>query len=513
MVEYHVDVCKHFHTLMKDSKYGGNLSKFFPQGKKAIILLGHDECIFKQFQFTNKGWVSDEGVREILPKDKGMGVMISAFQSREFGFGMELSSEQLQQVNKKRNGEDYIDKSAAVLKRGTSQKQPLTSSPFYIEFEYGAQKEGYWTYDHFVLQCEDVADCLDVIYPEFEFRFCVDHSCGHDRQQSDGLNARKMNKLFGGKQPHLHDTTIIEDDGFFGPYRRQLMFGDEQHFTFQKNDEGPFWLKGEEKENRRWDRYTGKKKTKVLSVRELMTEIHSNMPALAIKDLRNKNKSDIERLATGLVIALRYEYNEVKDRGWEGQPKGLLQILWERGWIEEDNQNVNKYYTMGGSKDRYGNVIANTSLPAFMEACYDFLNEKTLLQEIMSQRGIVVLRSPKCHSELAGEGIEYSWGYAKNWYRRLSLKLKRGKDKFHGSVRETMSTNVLTTQIVRRFARRARGYTCAYYSLAFGDDQFNTGEKMSPEVIERLVMEFKTHRSALGFDGKYIKQEDKAVSL
>jgi predicted Zn-dependent protease with MMP-like domain len=31
-------------------------------------------------------------------KDEGLGVMISAFVSREFGFGMNLSDEQLQEV-------------------------------------------------------------------------------------------------------------------------------------------------------------------------------------------------------------------------------------------------------------------------------------------------------------------------------------------------------------------------------------------------------------------------------
>ena len=63
------------------------------------------------------------------------------------------------------------------------------------------------------------------------------------------------------------------------------------------------------------------------------------MPSLLMKDLRNKKKEDIERLATGLGINLRYEYDEIKDRGWEGEPKGLLQVLWERGWIDE-SQNV-----------------------------------------------------------------------------------------------------------------------------------------------------------------------------
>lgn len=69
--------------------------------------------------------------------------MISAFQSREFGFGFAITPEQLKKVNEKRVGERYVDKEAAKLKRGKIQKEPLISSPFYIKFEYSAQKEGY----------------------------------------------------------------------------------------------------------------------------------------------------------------------------------------------------------------------------------------------------------------------------------------------------------------------------------------------------------------------------------
>ena len=109
-----------------------------------------------------------------------------------------------------------------------------------------------------------------------------------------------------------------------------------------------------------------------------------------------------------------------------GEAKGLLQVLWERGFINE-NERVNKYYTISGSKDQYGNIIENTSIVSLMEQCFEFVNKETLLQEKLQTLGISVHRSPKCHSKLAGEGIEYSWGFAKNWYRRLPLKLKRRK--------------------------------------------------------------------------------------
>ena len=34
----------------------------------------------------------------------------------------------------------------------------------------------------------------------------------------------------------------------------------------------------------------------------------------------------------------------------------------------------------------------------------------------LSTLGVQVHRSPKFHSELAREGIEYTWGYTKNFY-------------------------------------------------------------------------------------------------
>ena len=73
---------------------------------------------------------------------------------------------------------------------------------FCVYFEYGANRQGYWTYDHVVLQCEDFIDCLDVLYPSFQFIFSVDHSCGHDRQCHDGLTANVMNKGWGGGTMH-----------------------------------------------------------------------------------------------------------------------------------------------------------------------------------------------------------------------------------------------------------------------------------------------------------------------
>ena len=53
------------------------------------------------------------GERAFLPKSKGMGIMALAFQSREFGFSMELTAEDLEKINRKRAQDvQYYDRVA-----------------------------------------------------------------------------------------------------------------------------------------------------------------------------------------------------------------------------------------------------------------------------------------------------------------------------------------------------------------------------------------------------------------
>ncbi len=116
-------------------------------------------------------------------------------------------------------------------------------SPFLTYFDYGENKEGYWDYNHMVLQFEDVVDCLKVLqHPNNHFVFLFDHSSGHAKQRPDGLNASRMNKSFGGKSPPMHPTVIVGDSGFLGPYPCILEPGHTQRLTFTKTDVGPFWM-------------------------------------------------------------------------------------------------------------------------------------------------------------------------------------------------------------------------------------------------------------------------------
>ena len=68
-----------------------------------------------------------------------------------------------------------------------------------------------------------------------------------------------------------------------------------------------------------------------------------------------------------------------------------------------------------------------------MSNCLDFTEEESLLQSMGQSTGAVVATGavvdrPKCHCEVAGEGIEYSWDAVKmsitenNYHRRDARK-------------------------------------------------------------------------------------------
>ena len=137
-----------------------------------------------------------------------------------------------------------------------------------------------------------------------------------------------------------------------------------------------------------------------------------------------------------------------------------------------------------------------------------------------SKMSIAVLRTPICHPEPAGEGIEYTWGCAKQYYRNLNINRKRGVDKFRESVAEALSSAVLSKARIRKFSRQARRYILSYYVFenlrVLSADAGNSGldeisdflkeegETVTPQLIERMAKAFKGHRCALDFDKGFI---------
>ena len=100
--EFHVDYHEKFQIACKDVEFGGHLSVRKPQDKRKIMMMGQDEAIMRQKLFTLLAWCLSDVTTSLLPKDDGVGLMISAFTSRELGFGFTVNDKVLEEVNLKR---------------------------------------------------------------------------------------------------------------------------------------------------------------------------------------------------------------------------------------------------------------------------------------------------------------------------------------------------------------------------------------------------------------------------
>ena len=109
---------------------GGNGSVRFPTPTspddppiKPLLIFGQDECIVPQYLMSSCNWVGPNGEQQIRPKTNGEGLMLSGYQSREFGFNYQLSQQQLATVNEWRRGKEYHDKEDALEVIETFNKQ------------------------------------------------------------------------------------------------------------------------------------------------------------------------------------------------------------------------------------------------------------------------------------------------------------------------------------------------------------------------------------------------------
>jgi hypothetical protein len=524
MVEFHIDYC-HGIAGLKDEEPQMSV-RALPESKP-LMILGQDECVFNQFLLGQRTWVGPNGERPLLPKTEGEGYMLSAFVSRELGFGRPLSEKELAAINLAREGQKYHDEKAALEINKKLEKPALTETPFVDYLHIGMHNEGYWTGFHMALQFEDVVDCLKVICPGFEYLFLFDHSQGHARKRDGALDANKMSKSFGGSQPKMRDTQIKAVEGFLGPHTRCLEVGDVQSMVFKPTDSGPWYLTAEEKEARRHDKPTGRSKTIERTKQELVDALEAADVPLQRKT--HHSKKELQQFATNNGVSIHVNKDDII-QGWEGKPKGLLQVLWERGFLDE-NKPVNCYTVDGRKSPSTGEIDNTCSLRHMIRGCPDFKEEETALEHLAAQQGTTVRLTPKFHAELAGEGIEYSWAHAKGHYRRSPLALKKkGRESFKQLVKESTSpVEQLQEDRIRRFAARARAYICTYYylgkktaagasggtnnSLVTEEPQLVTKEQqLLFSEIERLMKDFKVHRCALDFDRGFVNAELKRAA-
>ena len=179
--------------------------------------------------------------------------------------------------------------------------------------------------------------------------------------------------------------------------------------------------------------------------------------------------------------------------GYVGKAKGMKQIAWERGWYKPASEGK-----MHGKKvDEESTEDPTLSLPHVLSTCWDFAHEKTALQEYVESRGHILRMCVKGHPELAGVGIEYSWGKAKQKFRRDVNDRKPGH--LHRNIVKCFSREAkfLPVSRIRKFARKTRAYRRAY----------REGKSNSLASLDKLVKQYKQHRSAEVFDKAFVQHE------
>jgi hypothetical protein len=421
----------------------------------------------------------------------------------------------------------------------------LVDSPFLKSFRYGKNHEGYWTNRHMKLQLEDVVDCLRVAFPDFDFLFLFDQSSGHTKKRDDGLSTQNMNVEFGGKVSEMRHSHLLE--GCIGPFAAALCEdgqygiqseGEVQMLVFPEStrcseEDGPYWLTYEERLRRRDDKFlepfldkakttselrkeladagvsigrgnamenwqrlaqdNGIELTRCVDTRvdraktcaELVTDIQATRLTL---EQRKYHLKELQELAVSCELDIRVVERK-KIEGWAGKPKGLLQVLWETGWIDPElpRSKYNKAGKKGRDFDENGKLkpeIAHLILTNLMASRPDFAVEKSDLEHLADELGCVVRFTAKYHCEIAGEGIENGWGFSKKIYCRLPIAKKRYLDVFTNSVKNCLIQ--VTPERARRFSRRCRKYMLAYQKIVDEADGESTATA-SLERIETLV--------------------------
>ena len=63
-----------------------------------------------------------------------------------------------------------------------------------------------------IIQIEDCIDCLQLMYPQFDYEFELDHSSGHNSERVNDLSTSSMNLGWGAKQRRMRKWILTKDD-------------------------------------------------------------------------------------------------------------------------------------------------------------------------------------------------------------------------------------------------------------------------------------------------------------
>jgi len=205
-----------------------------------------------------------------------------------------------------------------------------------------------------------------------------------------------------------------------------------------------------------------------------------------------------------------------------GKAKGMFQLAWERGFIDPSKKYSDYTSTESKKKDALGAKVLRdpaTHLPSIIALWPDFVNETSQIQKMIEQIGASVVFTPKCHAELAGQGVENCWGISKSRFRAINgrevdEKVSDKQARFMKNVMEcltiTPDVGVLRYSRALKCARRARAYKVAYVKLDEEKRAGGTSDHCEYSEIEKKVSHmishtYKSHIDPTRNDGKFIQ--------
>jgi len=155
-----------------------------------------------------------------------------------------------------------------------------------------------------------------------------------------------------------------------------------------------------------------------------------------------------------------------------GKPKGLKQLLWERG-LWKDGMTLDGWRQVRGQRLKCQDLSARK----VMKGCLDIMFEKSELQLMIESRGHICEFLPKFHCEL--NPIERVWGRSKQLVRDLC------EDDYKtmlDTVVRSLMPDWLPRELISAYFRKSRDYFRVYRDGING-----------PEA-ERAVKLYKSHR-------------------
>ena len=147
-----------------------------------------------------------------------------------------------------------------------------------------------------------------------------------------------MSLKWGGKGEKIRDT-VVQDNGL---YEASYHIGEAQSMCFKETDDGPFYLTLRDRQEQRYPTLTGQQITRQKTKAELVQDLKRagfNMRGHYTMD-------DLIQHASNNHMPLSVTHEVIKP-DWVGASKGLLQILWGRGYVDAEKC---REYTLDGKK-------------------------------------------------------------------------------------------------------------------------------------------------------------------